>query len=156
MRRPGRGLQPTNPDKITLHGKVFDVAGKPLAGAKLLLVGATARPDLGNSTADGRFAVAIPKSAIDYDPNRIGCTLVAQIEGAGFAFVGLRGIVQTDPVELRVVRDSPIGGRVLNTEGKPVAGAKVSVSYVSVDKSLDSVLGEWKKRSPDCLRAVSR
>ena len=49
-----------------------------------------------------------------------------------------------------MVHDNAIQGRLINTEGKPVAGAKVSVTSIAIyaGNSLDSFLIEWKKKDP--------
>ncbi len=129
---------------VTLTGRVLDPDGKPLSGARLLLLGNSAPPaDLGASGADGRFGVTVPRVH-----TRDTC-LAAQAEGLGFDFLPLDR-VDAAAVELRLVKDNPIRGRVLDTQGKPVAGARVAVRWLSVypNDSLDSFLVAWKKRHP--------
>jgi RNA polymerase sigma factor (sigma-70 family) len=125
-------------------GRVLDPDGKPASGARLLLLGKGDRPvDLGTSAADGRFLVRVPKDLK-------GHHLVARGDGSGMDFTDLGQRKQTDPVELRLVKDQAIRGRVLDTEGKPVSGAKVVVTKVGVyaGDSLDPFLADWKKRGP--------
>src|SRR5262249_23049858 len=52
---------------------------------------------------------------------------------------------------------TPVEGRVLDTEGKPVAGAKVQVIgvYTPVDGQLDKVLTAWKNDWNDALRLLN-
>jgi RNA polymerase sigma factor (sigma-70 family) len=129
-------------NEVTLSGRVLGVDGKPLAGAKLLLLGQGDKPaGLGASGADGRFTVALPH-------NRVGLYLLAQAPGAGVDFLGLERYKPGDPVELRLVKDRPVRGRVVDTEGKPVAGVRVQAVSLNVyaDNSLDSFLVAWKKR----------
>ena len=100
--------------------------------------------DLGASAADGSFEVVntAPKERKLY-------YLVAQLPGTGLDFIRVEGTVPTEPIELRAVKDNPIRGRIINTEGKPVAGAKVAVIKLGVyaNNALDSFLVAWRKRS---------
>jgi RNA polymerase sigma factor (sigma-70 family) len=129
-------------EKITLRGQVFDPDGKPLAGAKLLLLGEGDKPvELGTSTEEGRFTIEVPKATDQ-------AYLVAQRGKAGIDFLSLEGIRASKPVELRLVKDQAIRGRVIDTEGKPVSGVRVEARDLGVyqDNSLDSFLTLWKKR----------
>jgi hypothetical protein len=49
-----------------------------------------------------------------------------------------------EEIELRLVKDHPVRGRILDTQGKPVPGATVAVSKLDVckDNSLDGYLAE--------------
>jgi hypothetical protein len=49
---------------------------------------------------------------------------------------------------LKLVKDQPITGRVVDTEGKPMAGVKVAIASVVVPENdrLDDYLNGWKKR----------
>jgi RNA polymerase sigma factor (sigma-70 family) len=134
----GRKDQPEH----TLSGRVLGVDGKPLASAKLLLLGKGDKPaDLGASGPDGRFTVTLPKDTT-------GLYLLAQAPGAGIDFLSLDRHKASDPVEFRLVRDREVRGRIIDTEGKPVAGVRVQAVSLNVyaDNSLDSFLVAWKKR----------
>jgi RNA polymerase sigma factor (sigma-70 family) len=143
---PSEQVAKTDSGNFTVRGKVFDIDGKSGAGAKLVLLGSSDQPvELGTAGADGQFTVTVAapkKSEWHY--------LIAQADGAGIDFMHLRETAPTGPVELRLVRDNAIRGRVVTTEGKPVAGAKVFVTDLRTyaDNSLDSFLTEWKKRNP--------
>jgi hypothetical protein len=121
---------------------VLNPDGKPQAGAELVLVGQekTAKT-VGRTGADGRFEVAAPR--------RRGVILAARAAGAGIDFIDL-GRAPPGAVELRLVKDHAIRGRVISTEGKPVAGVTVTVQHLGVFKgnSLDSFLAAWKTTSP--------
>jgi RNA polymerase sigma factor (sigma-70 family) len=128
--------------EITVRGRVLDTEGKPLSGAKLLLFGKEfGCRDADTSAVDGRFAVRVPR-----EPK--GHYLVARAAGAGIDFIDLAKLNPDSPVELRLVRDQPIRGRVIDTEGKPVAGVRVTVEHLNVyaNESLEPFLAEWKKR----------
>lgn len=124
-------------------GRVLGTDGKPLAGADLLLVGKGEPKKLGVSGPDGRFAVTAPRG-------ERWVNLVARAAGAGIDFIDLGSIAPTAEVELRLVNDHPIRGQVVDTQGKPVAGASVQVRHVGVYRgnSVDPFLAEWKARSP--------
>lgn len=130
---------------LVLKGKVLGVDGKPFAGAKLILVGKGDRPlDLGTSAADGQFTVSLPKGTTD-------AYLVARAEGFGVGFQGFGKVEAGKAVELRLVKDHPIRGRILDTQGQPVAGVDVRVRAVGTfpNDSLDSFLRAWERRRPN-------
>jgi RNA polymerase sigma factor (sigma-70 family) len=139
-------LQPKEPpakeEGTAVKGRAFSPDRKPLAGAKLLLLGeGEACTELGTTGDDGRFAVAVPKDRKD-------TFLVVRADGVGIDFVELSELKPAAEVELRTVRDRPIRGRVVDTQGRPVAGARVAVNHVGVYpvNSLDPFLAEWKTR----------
>jgi RNA polymerase sigma factor (sigma-70 family) len=140
-RGPAPSKQPAARAEPTVAGRVLAPDGKPLAGAKLLLIGKGDRPgELGTSGTDGRFAVPLPK-------DWTGGTLVARAEGVGIDFAPLGESQPGGDFELRTVADHPIRGRVVDTEGKPVAGARVSLLRLgtSAGNSLGPILDEWKQ-----------
>jgi RNA polymerase sigma factor (sigma-70 family) len=128
----------------TVRGRALGTDGKPLAGAKLLVVAERKTTEAGTTGPDGRFEVARPKR-LEY--------LVVVLDGGGMDFVSFdsRDADGRDPaeeVELRAVPDHPITGRVINTEGKPVVGARLTLHWVNVyrNDSLDEFLTSWKMR----------
>jgi hypothetical protein len=132
---PAAGVEPA------ATGRVLAPDGKPLAGAKLLLIGKGDKPvDLGTTAADGRFAVKVPK-------DRAGAYLIARADGVGIDFIDLAQADPKTPIELRTVADQVIRGRLIDTEGKPVVGAWVRVDRLgtSRENSLAPILVEWKK-----------
>jgi RNA polymerase sigma factor (sigma-70 family) len=130
--------------KGIVSGQVLDPAGKPVAGAELLLIGAKKSPQtLGRTDAEGRFTVAVPT-------RERWVNLMARATGFGIDFIDLGTLKGTDRAELRLVKDHAISGRVIDTEGKPIRGVRVGVKHVGVykDNSLDSLLIKWKNRHP--------
>jgi RNA polymerase sigma factor (sigma-70 family) len=129
--------------EIALTGRVLGPDGKAFAGAKLLAVSNGELPnEVGVSGEDGRFAVSVPAG-------RQHTYLVAQAGGYGLGFFPLSE-PDTREVELRLVKDHPIRGRVVDTQGKPVSGVSVRVTLISVyaNDSLDPFLVAFKKRDP--------
>src|SRR5205807_2156759 len=72
----------------------------------------------GTTDAEGRFRLKLPLS-------RARLALVAIADGYGLDWVELSGDTRPAEVTLRLVKEQTIRGRVLSTEGKPVAGARV-------------------------------
>jgi RNA polymerase sigma factor (sigma-70 family) len=130
--------------KGTVSGRVLSPDGKPLAGADLLLVGGKDKGKpvkLGVTGADGRFTVTAPRQR--------WVNLLARSPGLGVDFIDL-GRAPAGEIELRLVKDHPIRGRVIDTEGKPVKGVRVSVSHVGVyGDTAERFLALWKKLNSD-------
>jgi RNA polymerase sigma factor (sigma-70 family) len=128
----------------TVSGRVLGLDGKPVAGAELLLAGRKKTVEkLVKTDADGKFAVAAPRG-------ERWVNLVARAPGAGIDFLDLGELKANDKAELRLVKDHAIRGRVIGTEGKPVAGVVVSVAHVGVygNNTIDPLLKVWKNRHP--------
>ncbi len=131
---------------VEIQGCVLDPDGKPKAGAELLLLshGSNGKvTQLGVSAADGCFTALIPQVKKELSP-----ALIAQADGAGMGFIDLRKWKAGKSVELRLVKDREIRGRIVNTEGKPVVGARLTVENVGIgdNESMDSFLTQWKKK----------
>ncbi len=127
---------------VEIQGRVLGIDGQPKAKVKLLLLGSGDKPvDVGVSAADGRFTVAVPKEAKS-------AYLIARPDDAGMDLIYLGQVKPGKPVELRLVKDHAVRGRVVNTEGKPVPGVRVAIQSVNIypNDSLDSFLIAWKKR----------
>jgi hypothetical protein len=122
-----------------VRGRVLDPDGKPLSGVNLFLFGKEEKSqNLGASGDDGAFTIIVPKG-----PHY----LVAVKEGTGLDFIQLGRNKTVSPIELRLVRDNVIRGRVVDTEGKPITGVKVVAKHIGVyGGSADPLLAEWKTR----------
>ena len=132
-------------DKITIfRGQVVDPEGKPIAGASILLdlrqhgsIEPPAPRQLGNSDGNGRFTVGIPASIIGQkDPAQAnpfpGAALAAFSPGMGPDWVEIDAKKAAGELTLRLRRDDvPIEGRVINLEGRPIAGLTVNVAYIA-------------------------
>jgi RNA polymerase sigma factor (sigma-70 family) len=139
---------PPNPEAaktIEIQGRVLGPDGKPKAGAKLLLLGEDHKvSQLGTSAVDGRFTLTVPKESKYRSLFRY---LIAQADGLGIDFIELRREKSAKPVELRLVKDNVIRGRVVNTEGKPIRGVRVTAPEINVhiNNSLDTFLAAYIK-----------
>jgi RNA polymerase sigma factor (sigma-70 family) len=131
--------------KVAVCGRVLDPDGKPLAGAKLYL-GYTGPKDMeypvrATTGNDGRFQFAIDKSELDKadeDHPTINVMAVAEGYGCDWAAVGEDG--KTGELTLRLVKDVPITVRILDADGKPVAGAKLTMRDLIAPQDLGSYL----------------
>jgi RNA polymerase sigma factor (sigma-70 family) len=147
----------TDDDRTTNRyaGRVQDEAGRPVAGASLVLLdGAEAEGrEVGRAGDDGRFDLTLPEAPRDnvYDRSlRHSAVLVAWAEGYGPAWFR----VGPDAAEIPFVLgpDAPVSGRVVDPEGKPVAGARVKPGLLSIPQgSLDDYIA--KMTVPDPLSA---
>jgi RNA polymerase sigma factor (sigma-70 family) len=129
---------------MNVSGQVLDPQGRPFNGARLILVGRSQKPEnLGTSGADGRFTVKIPRETAE--PTRF---LAACAPGAGIDFATIAGLNPARVLELRLVKDNVIHGKIVDTQGKPVAGVQVAVTIVGAcnGNSVDRFLSAWTNR----------
>jgi RNA polymerase sigma factor (sigma-70 family) len=128
---------PKIPENLAVKGRVLDPEGRPVKGAKVWLLteaGAVRRTEPGSrvmatTDADGAFAFAVDgKGRRRYWTD--SAQIVATADGFGLAWVTARG-AKDKPLQLKLVKDEPVAGRILTLEGKPVAGAKIRVVEVS-------------------------
>jgi protocatechuate 3,4-dioxygenase beta subunit len=128
-----------NPQDRTVTGRVLGADGKPVV-ADLLLVWQDGKTDsLGKTKEDGTFTVTVALKPP-------GAYLVAQAAGHGVEFMTPAKNTPAE-VTLKLPRDNPIRGRVIDTQGKPVAGAVVAVRSLTVyDKHpAERYLTQWTK-----------
>jgi RNA polymerase sigma factor (sigma-70 family) len=136
-----------------VRGRVLDPDGQPVAGARLYL--AKAAPDgpaaspQATSGPDGRFRFAAPRSEPEKAPAQV--MAVARGHGCDWVKVGPAG----EELTLRLVQDVPIRGRILDPDGKPVAGAKLTITGVSTAQGHDLMIflvtvgqGNYAQASP--------
>ncbi len=131
-------------NEMSVSGRVLGPDGKPVAGAELLLVGGKKSVEkLGVSDKQGSFTVSVPKA-------ERWVVLLARAAVAGVDLIDVVKLNKGEKLELRLVKDHVIRGRLIDTEGKPVRGATISVKsvYAYQDDSLDSFIAMWKKRHP--------
>jgi RNA polymerase sigma factor (sigma-70 family) len=137
--KPANGEQPPRAaddenETITFHGRVLLPTGKPAAGAGLCVL--VPRPGDGlkmdtktKADGDGRFRFGLPRSEVD-EALQLGpfasITVLATAEGLGPDWAAMSKDFSQD-ISLQLVEDDvPIAGRILDLEGKPVAGAKIT------------------------------
>jgi RNA polymerase sigma factor (sigma-70 family) len=125
---------------IEVRGQVLDPDGKPVAGAKLYLARSNAEgpaySEQGTSGPDGRFRFTISRSECEKGPTeKSGCQVMAVAEGHGCDWVTVGPAAEDRTLQL--VKDVPIRGRILDTDGQPVVGARLTVTGLSADKGED-------------------
>jgi protocatechuate 3,4-dioxygenase beta subunit len=128
-------------DEVKVRGQVLDPDGKPLSGAKLYLGGfaGSAEPKYpvrATSGNDGRFEFSFTRSELgkaDADDSTYQVLAMAEDQGCGWvtADVGAKELT------VRLAKDAPVSGRILDADGKPVAGAKLTVTGVAAAKGGD-------------------
>ncbi len=149
----------TRPLSRTITGRVVGPDGLPVPGAKLFVPAMHAKaldapavsvqPD---ATADGGGRFTLTVTPVDKDSPQI--RLIGYAPGLGVDWLQFGGPgdpeLPAEPV-LRLKPDVPINGRIVNTEGKPVAGVSVSVFAVCIpaDEKLDTFLSGWRERKFD-------
>jgi hypothetical protein len=154
---PQAGGKSDEAEDLVFEGQVLDPAGRALAGAKLYLMFANsgptsppARKERGVSDAAGRFQFKVPSAEVanfDMQLRSEGALLLATAPGFGPEFVPLRLQSEKD-VRLKLVRDDvPIRGRIIDIQGRPVAGATVRPTDIKIPNSGD--LTEFLKELPD-------
>jgi protocatechuate 3,4-dioxygenase beta subunit len=117
--------------RITVAGQVLAPDGKPLRGAKLYL-GYSSPKDLtypvrATSGDDGRFTLTFPRSELDpmrSDNPKYQVLAVAPGHGCAWATADTKA---AGDLTLRLVPDVPVIGRILDADGRPVVGAKLTV-----------------------------
>ena len=107
---------------------------------------------------EGRFRVELPRSDVDGGDLVKGRSLplVAAADGYGLGWTAMPKDKASTDLTIRLVKDELIRGRVLTTEGKPVANARISVITVS-DFGADGVKGfldVWKSGELNRQQAI--
>jgi RNA polymerase sigma factor (sigma-70 family) len=133
----------TDKDAVTLQGQVLDPDGKPVAGAKVYLLGGGENdkaPAKVQATADrdGRFRLTAAR-----DQGQ----LFAAADGYGPAWTN--DLKNPDGLTLRLVKDDvPITGRLIDLQGKPIAGVTLKPHALksSPTGKLDAWLEDAKTR----------
>ncbi|HEV3339564.1 MAG TPA: carboxypeptidase-like regulatory domain-containing protein [Pirellulales bacterium] len=95
---------------------------------------------------EGRFELSLMDNDAPLDKSQR--PLLAYKPGYGLAWAEIvEGQVPPD-LTLRLVEDRPVRGRVTDTEGRHIAGAKVTVTMISAsrDGSLDDFLATWGRQ----------
>jgi RNA polymerase sigma factor (sigma-70 family) len=152
--RPETKADKEGQQMIAIRGQVLDNNGKPLAGAKLFVrrpsktepAPETEIDSVGTADAEGRFNLTIDPPSDD--PQLL--YLAAYAAGFGIDWVNLSEHEPSKEATLRLPKDVPMSGRVVNTEGKPIAGVSVSVAAVTApnDDKLEKYLIGWSSTIP--------
>ena len=143
---------PDEPERLSwIVGRVVGPDGEPVAGARVndeigLNHRRHARPEPALTGPDGRFVLTMTREGRDaiLREDR-GAPIVVYAWADGYARSRSESIVGTDgpfPVEIRLAEAGPpITGRIVDLEGRPVAGVMVWTTTVYAPLSGD--LGPW-------------
>ncbi len=120
-------------------GKVLGADGKPIVADLILLWRNGKTESLGKTKPDGTFAVSVPMKSP-------GAFLLARAAGHGFEFM-MPAMNTPADVTFKLPRDNPIRGRVIDTQGRPVTGARVEVCKVTTYEKhpAEHYLDRWTK-----------
>jgi RNA polymerase sigma factor (sigma-70 family) len=140
-RQAPRADQKEKAEPLVLRGEVFGPDGKPLAGAELMLcvpepfLNAELRR-VGATGPDGQFELHIPMNTLEPSNKEFqgvfNAMLAAFVPGLGPDWVAIDPKKAAEPITLRLRSDDvPIEGRIINLEGRPVAGVSVKVGYIA-------------------------
>jgi beta-lactamase regulating signal transducer with metallopeptidase domain len=163
---------PANPGNATgnkaiiLRGIVLGPDGKPFAGARLLWLrtrGPHAR-DYQNfewncaATSDGAGKFQLNLSRSDFNPQSPATQVAAAADGFGIDWVDVKTSTVPAELTLRLVNDVPVRGRIVDGEGRPVAGAKLGVAHLFATASgkLDGVLNAWSSVADEAIEPMEK
>jgi RNA polymerase sigma factor (sigma-70 family) len=152
-------------DVVEVSGRVLGPDGKFISGAKLywpryLKEHPEGAKDMtwvqGAATGtDGRFQFKLAKKEF-----RAGrpVPLIALADGLGADWTQVSKADKPAALTLHLVKDLPIRGRLLDTQGKPLAGVRVSVHglFTTPEGNVDKFLTTWKQLWHDGLGVMKK
>jgi RNA polymerase sigma factor (sigma-70 family) len=152
---PGKGDPAA--ETFTLSGKVVDADDKPVAGQALYVPVLLKDPptseadvgvkEIGVSAADGTFRVTVRKGLVSR-------YLIAYRPGDAMILRDVSAMTDRNDLVVKLEKEFPVRGRLLDTEGKPIAGATFEVREVINGRNggLDKILKGYKTNWEDSLR----
>jgi RNA polymerase sigma factor (sigma-70 family) len=156
-------------DAIEINGRIVDPDGQPVPGAKVFFARSMlARrdepppaPPTVTSDAEGRFRLSVSRSGYrahdEYEREHwLQGAVVAVGKGHGPGFVRAENAEKLGNVTVKLVKDVPIEGRVVDLQGKPIAGARVQVRSFAGDDGPDlkPFVESLQKKGTSSYRAV--
>jgi hypothetical protein len=146
---------------IQVSGRVLQPDGKPCANAGLYVGLALRRserieqpptpalPLRATTGSDGRFQFKFTRSQLNLTPlDDAHPALMAVANGYGLGYAIIPDWQARTEVNLQLIEDKPINGRILDNQQKPVAELKVTASNVINDAADDAAIVMWKGAIP--------
>jgi protocatechuate 3,4-dioxygenase beta subunit len=125
---PPAGPRDKEAQAVEVTGQVLGADGKPCADAQLFVWTSAIKkkddmPVRATTGADGRFRLTVAKADLER-----GAKIVAKAKDHGPDWVEVDKLDKGGDVKLRLAKDDvPINGRVIDLEGRPVAGVTIEV-----------------------------
>ena len=143
------------PTKLTISGNVRDPSGNLVPRASVKLLGPDyALVDQSITSRDGTFTMSANKTDFQYQAKQKATVaawrraiLVANHDDFGPDWLRIDQLDSTREVTLNVVEDIPIRGQIIDAEGRPVVGARVSVGRINA--AMKENLEEFFKKNRD-------
>jgi RNA polymerase sigma factor (sigma-70 family) len=144
---------------VTVSGRVLGPDGKPVAGAELRLAaapweeGAKVKPGVrAKSDADGRFRFTAERAELTRTSS-----LIAVTKDYGTDWVNATGAGDGE-LTLKLVKDVPITGRIIDLQGQPVAGVAVLVDRIQTTRAEDLTAGieGWRNDMQGALNRLDK
>jgi beta-lactamase regulating signal transducer with metallopeptidase domain/protocatechuate 3,4-dioxygenase beta subunit len=149
---------------LSVEGVVLDPDGEPVSGATVRIVNGRrsrwyAAPSVSTVLAtlttpqNGRFQFTVPRNILNDRSNDryhsqpwIG--VLATVPGYGFGYAEIPQVEDKGPIKVHLAPPQEIRGRLVDLEGRPIAGATVRVFDVVFSESSEKV-DEWLAALPE-------
>lgn len=153
-------------ESVQVRGRILDPDGKPVAGAKVYLLYFTPKelpifftpkqlpiPIRAVSDKEGRFHFSVAHKEFDQSSSTRPwdeAMVVATAKGYGLGLPAIQPGRGPRPMDwkLRLSKDVPITGRIIDLQGKPIAGVSVGVHglYWSAKEDLTGLISDLKEK----------
>jgi RNA polymerase sigma factor (sigma-70 family) len=149
VKAPEKSDKPAPVDeKQTVAGRVLDADGKPIAGAKVAVIGLVEKPyrgrtgerahvilGSGETDKEGRFRLACAVASTNRPPIR---QVLASAPGHGLDWLMLGRNIDESDVTIKLPTEQVIRGQLIDLQGQAAKGVKLHVAKVSPSPGLGS------------------
>ncbi len=156
-------------DLITVRGKVLGPDGQPFAGATVSVIKARTADIVWTTTQeivrqtesaeDGSYSFQLPNLEGDILGKekliRQHYEFVAQASGLAPDYQSLGAVRRGDPIDLKLSEPGiPFEGRVVDLEGQPIAGVRVTIRIIRTPQEVRRV-NEWVEKASKNPRVLT-